>query len=85
MSRRASKTIPLTNSEQTATIDAEDHDLVSRFEWRLSDDGYAVTDIVTCEVVMSHLVLLNDGRAVVALVPGSRSELLPVPNQLCLN
>jgi hypothetical protein len=49
--------IPLINSDQKATVDNIDFERISKHQWRLSEDGYAVTDINGQTVEMGMLVL----------------------------
>ena len=65
-----------------AICDDEDHEFLSKFEWRLSPDGYAVTFIGRCELLMSNLVLfINDDVDCLALVQGDRSKILNLPDE----
>lgn len=43
--------------EYTCYYDHEDHDLISGHKWRINHNGYAVTSIKGCTVLMHRLIL----------------------------
>jgi hypothetical protein len=54
---RLSRKISLINSDQKAIVDNIDFKGISKHQWRLSEDGYAVTEINGVTVEMGMLVL----------------------------
>jgi hypothetical protein len=56
-------TIPLKNSDKTATIDADMYPLISQFNWYLTKDGFAATTIAGEIVLMHDLIMKSDFSA----------------------
>src|SRR5712671_8180384 len=51
--------LTLTNSALPALVDAEDYDIVSGFDWRLTKDGYVRASVTPIGRVMLHRFVTN--------------------------